>query len=1148
MALKIDTDITDYWVRASYPKGAVPDSVSTVRNKNNSFRAVLAIDANSDLCCYYEVEEEQHQFECNIIYKRCKSYAVMRMGDTDNFVIILIGEKGVCKCVSGDLKNLVEDDFEILDDIPTYNGIVPQNVYANAHDGKVSFAVTVKEANGVLKQYVAEAYEEDSFRTNFFPLAEDFSSISDSVCGRADNQPVDGIYTFGNYCGNNQLLYTPVANVYGNTPPTPLRLSVPQDGFEHMALCKCLKSEETHLICAGNGAVYFYDSDKQHDFRHVDYCNYEKKAESEYFRNVKKVKTYIDEKHGKFYVLVLNEEGNLAYTFAELSEDGKPCDFVKPMLFTAEKTSDFDISENVMTMCVKDSFIFGTMTESGGFSFRRVNIKLEENSTEMAQYKVFMTRILVDKKSTKIRIESEEPVEAYINNKYYCLTDGKSVTAEPDSFGGINVIQPISDTAPGSFNITEIPAEEDTDTVKKACKGESYFAGKKSLNRLLELNTPEKLKNALIMHQDGSTRPLAKDLDDDDIKLAADTINELAMKIKEADRKGGLKKLTLCSKSMSLGDFFYSVKEGFDAAVEFVKNLTKKVVSFVTEIVEGAIRFVIKIGAEVICFVIDTIGKCLECILKILEFIGIPIDDIIAFLLQFLDIEGTLRLRTAFLHVISYADTAVISVIENIRGKYDDFLDGIINDIDKYIDNIDDSLQICDSHKDASFSQTPSSISMYNEVFGIGDAFSLSPDIALDNSVLNVFSGLEVSENVKNIVDKVIKEISEIIYDISECKSIKDFINVLKKFFAVMARDILTVARDEGDTIFEVIEETFESIWKSLTECRYIPVISEVLGHYGINEISYVDLAITPFAFMFNLVYHIIEGRSAISEEELQVFLGAGLSDISEVINKKFCLLKSDFEDSDETMTESNKIVTDVCRILMGITYLTDTAINDCSIVLDIKGKSGFASDTIISFISFVSTAGNFAISLVNAFGGGYSPMPYYDTEPLTILWIVSSTVNIGSCIYSMGTSIPEYKKLNLLSIFISIVGAVLQIAEAITQACYLAESSDQKSEYEHSEDYYIYDKGIYTEEAFTYMLSDLSGVISLFSGYVIKWLFKSDNPVTVAIGATLAISAGVVCSTLGLASSALIGASTIDIKNLYDTIHKKTNLCPEIE
>lgn len=1166
MALKIDTDITDYWVRASYPKGAVPDSVSTVRNKNNSFRAVLAIDANSDLCCYYEVEEEQHQFECNIIYKRCKSYAVMRMGDTDNFAIILIGEKGVCKCVSGDLKNLVEDDFEILDDIPTYNGIVPQNVYANAHDGKVSFAVTVKEANGVLKQYVAEAYEEDSFRTNFFPLAEDFSSISDSVCGRADNQPVDGIYTFGNYCGNNQLLYTPVANVYGNTPPTPSRLSVPQDGFEHMALCKCLKSEETHLICAGNGAVYFYDSDKQHDFRHVDYCNYEKKAESEYFRNVKKVKTYIDEKHGKFYVLVLNEEGNLAYTFAELSEDGKPCDFVKPMLFTAEKTSDFDINENVMTMCVKDSFIFGTMTESGGFSFRRVNIKLEENSTEMTQYKVFMTRILVDKKSTKIRIESEEPVEAYINNKYYCLTDGKSITAEPDSFGGINVIQPISDTAPGSFNITEILAEEHSDTVKKASINDPYFPGEKALNRLLELNTPESLKDARITYQNGSSELLAANLSDDDIEIAADAINELVSKIEEARKKGGLKKATFNSKSMSVGDFFYSIKEGFDAAIEFTKKMAKKVFSFVVEMVEGAIKFVIKIGTEVICFIIDTIAKCLEFVIKFLEFIGIPIEKIIAFLIKFLDIDGTLRLRTALLKIVSCAYNIISSTIGTCKNDYDVFLDKLISYIDNYIDNIDESLQIPEDHEDISFPQTPASVSLYNEVFGIGNALSLEipNDISLNDNIIDVFNKVEITTEKEGLVDTIEEEIKDIINDIVNCKSIKDFISIFKKFLADVGKDILILAKYIGDFAFELFEEAFKSVWDSITATRYIPIISEIFAEYGINDISYVDLAIMPFAFMINLVHHVVERKSVIDEKELQIFLDTDLDIILKNMNCKSYLLKSDCENEEneenkETMEEKNRVCSIVCRAIMSATYATDVVTNGISIGMSALNDSvrNFIGSAIVSVVSTVSTSINFAVSFLNS-KIGYPPMSYYNTRCTTALywiWIVNSCVGILNSGFSVVTSSigaikinskPFLKKLEFVDKGFSALCMLAPVAEAITQAVALAQIDNQKIESEHSSNYYTLDKRAYKEEAYSYMFSDYASAISFLGGLGVKICFKSAPEATPFVAA---FAVGF-CSLFGLVPIGGIFASIATTNTLYEVIQKEENkkLCLEAE
>lgn len=92
-----------------------------------------------------------------------------------------------------------------------------------------------------------------------------------SCVGQVKNAYVDGIYTSGQTGGDPQLVYTPIVNAFGEGPPMPIRLGLP-NGELQSAIVAARYVEEgsefyrlTDLYSVSGTTLYRFAADAQHD-------------------------------------------------------------------------------------------------------------------------------------------------------------------------------------------------------------------------------------------------------------------------------------------------------------------------------------------------------------------------------------------------------------------------------------------------------------------------------------------------------------------------------------------------------------------------------------------------------------------------------------------------------------------------------------------------------------------------------------------------------------------------------------------------------------------------------------------------------------------------------------------------------------------
>jgi hypothetical protein len=87
----------------------------------------------------------------------------------------------------------------------------------------------------------------------------------DSCLGRAPNGYVDGLYTAGHAGSSGQLGFCPVINVYGNSPPTPVRLNLPGNAIAFAIAATRNADLSTDLFAVSGSTLYYFASSNQAD-------------------------------------------------------------------------------------------------------------------------------------------------------------------------------------------------------------------------------------------------------------------------------------------------------------------------------------------------------------------------------------------------------------------------------------------------------------------------------------------------------------------------------------------------------------------------------------------------------------------------------------------------------------------------------------------------------------------------------------------------------------------------------------------------------------------------------------------------------------------------------------------------------------------
>ena len=997
--IKIKTEVQDYIRRLSVLNPEKDISMIDGRDRIE----IYSIGGDGHLYLCYECSGHESQFTRILIRKNVNEFTATNIAGTNKVAIACCDANNVFLAITEEPEKVTEDDFVRLD----FDGVLggkklnPSELLLSALDKGITLFVEMRDEGGRIEQFSCLLDSSSPTAIKYFPLAANFSTVKCSEAGRAVGQYVDGIYSYGNYGDTDQMLYTPSTNVFGATPPAPIRLKTDYV-VDTICALSLVNKVGTHLLSVGEKSLFVYPFDRQKDMHRISNPDPDLMITSELFNEAKKISAVrFDD---KVYVYVLNQANILSYTFADYKNDAFS-EFVEPVRLM-ENVFYFDISDQgSMNICKSDSAVFGKRNSmTGEWSFQ--DVCLETSLDEYHKESAFVTRITVDKPFDEIVIEFNNGKQGcYVNDIYHQF---HSMPARLDSTGAIKIVQTATTLTPPSF------------TVKIKDESVKVNPAEEMQKQVLSLTDVDTLKKQMIVDPQGRTRHLfGEGADDSGLSMVSSSISALCgsmnsilpgfvaapinfaggVIIKITDTLVNILPYDVTHNPFMdfigkvVKDVAYAVGWVVDQVKWLYDHTIKKAVDFAIGLVGKVWKFIVKIGDKVLEVVVDSIEKVFSTAIKILEAIGIPIGEIFDWLKKALGIDETLKMNDCMKKVMHLSGKKLAETAIEIKEDVIEALDKAVDSIAEWA-NID--LDAAKSYIDNSSSKSalafdcgPQGTYMFDTIYG-----ALAPDsIQLPsftptkqmNDTFDVFLDT-VQEFEKDITEttSIILSIGDDFENIFKSGDIQEVCVILKQILGKVAISGIELCKAFIKPIFDLVASTIETLAELLCEPIHIPLISDILKIFGINEFSIADLVTFPTSFLATTVSRIVTGKGLISDsmynsimnaETLdEAFLPAPIKKESQVLLR--AARSEAVEDTEETTylcdEKSRKMVVAFKSIISAFAY-AELIVDGFSKVSSYKSKGKGKANTYVSFLATTFTMIDFGFSYAS--GSVYSPM-----------------------------------------------------------------------------------------------------------------------------------------------------------------------------
>ena len=890
--LNIKTEMQNY-IRRQTALNAEKD-ITMIDGRNRTEIYSIGDDGNLYLC--YEADGLKAEYSRKLVHSNVKEFAATNVAKTNKVAVACCDEKDVYLALTEHPENIEENDFIRLELDGVLNGknLVPSDLLLSALDKGMTLFVEMKDDGGRIEQFSCLIDSDNPRNIKYFPLAANFSSVKCSVAGRAVGQYVDGIYTYGLYGETNQLLYTPSCNVFGSTPPAPIRF---KSEYNIDSICTLsLKTKTgTHLFSVGEEKLYLYPYDRQKDMYHINNPDPDFLVSSELFREAKRIAAVrFDD---TVYVYVLNEALVLSYTFAQCNGD-KFGEFAEPVVLM-DDVFYFDISDRgTMNICKNNSAVFGKRnSDSGEWGFKSAT--LETDLDEYTSNSAYVTRILTEKPFDEVLIE-------FPNGKVSCFVNDvchnfQSMNVKADAMGAVTIVQIATTLTPPCMKVTYKDEVSQVNPAEEAQK------------RLLSLTDENTIKNQVIYDPDGKTRNLfGEGVDDTGLSLVASSISALSssvnsimpgfvpMPVKFAN--GVMVKIVdslvdilpydvthnpfVDFVGKVVRDVAYAVSWVTDKIKWLYDHTIKKAVDFAIGLVGKVWKFVVKIGEKVLEVVVDTFEKVFSTAIKILEAIGIPISKIFDWLKKALGIDEACKMNDCMKKMLQLSAKKFAEMSEFAKEKVVDVLETAVDSVADWADvDVEKAKSFLKTRSDLSmnslgFDCGPQGTYMFDTIFGMVSFESIqlpnfTPTQKMKDSMIvleDTFRGL------KNDIEasaSIFLSMEQDLLDVFGSQDIAGICDALKKIIGKIGIAGIELCEALIKPLFDLIACMIEAVADYLCAPIHIPLLSEILKIFGIKEFSFVDLVTFPASFFATTVSRITRGTALFDDKMYSSIMNA---------------------------------------------------------------------------------------------------------------------------------------------------------------------------------------------------------------------------------------------------------------------------------
>ena len=875
---------------------------------SEDYKFYVMSETHGDVTAYCEYDLSQPLME---MYRgqqvAVKNFEVMKMEEGYFIALVLTIDKEdylfvscekeitqpVWKCITYDNAQITKKEI--------------QNLYCEVFEEQKVLICDLVNSDDCIARYYINFKEtvQQGKKWMSHPLPADFEMTHNACIGKKLNDFIPGIYTLGKIVNKQQLIYTPVYNVFDPTLiPNPIRLSLSDE--VDVITCSVTsigekKQNATHLWACGKGSLYLYPADKQKDGVQPI-----KVAMSNKFIGVKALYAY--ELEDKVYIYGYNQNHEVFYCFANKAQIEDPKGWSMPLTFMKDVSYFYPYiyeklqTESFLAYGDDHALIIGDKDKTTSiWSNKQVDLPKQEGKAQ--KFTSFTTKITIyDEnkqliKNTPVYVQAERGCGVYINQKYYAFEDTpiEIVTSEQ---GTIKIIE--KDKALQATNF-KVSINEGTETV--------ITPSDKALSGLLDLNTSQKLKAAEIQDEKGNRKLVSSDISDEELEAVAAGINQLVIAtptiyentylkskvsnptnlkflgptgvifsirnhklsstegieaFKQAEKFQllsaiceGENKIYTVNRNLNLkGDFGGRVAYSLSDVLNFIKHIGEEICDFFIGIIEDVCQFVVKIGEAIYSFVLDCAEKMLACVETLFSIIKVAIEDVIAFLKYLFNWEDIVRTKNVLKKLFNLGVVQMEKDIQETQGEIDKVFDQVVQEINEWagLEPIPemDSQSVNTLINDNESSDTTDVVSSFlldhltengAEARAVSQTLTISTHTQLMTDLMETKSYEEIFKDLADEEIDVLNQVIKQFKDVVFTSDLvnKDFTTIVKEVVGILAAAIVEGTKGVIDAVLELVPAFLETIKEAFNYEIYIPVLSDILEDY---------LGIQPFSML----------------------------------------------------------------------------------------------------------------------------------------------------------------------------------------------------------------------------------------------------------------------------------------------------------
>ena len=780
------------------------------------------------------------------------------------------------------------------------------NVFINqASDGEYIVVDALRDPSGSGPQLVRRYYIDPKKVTgkawNPHDVSTDIDASKVSSClGRRQGERVDGLYTVGEIGGHHSLIYQPLYNPFNRKiPPNPARLVVPNGSAPSAIAAVPMDGNTTDLYVACNKSLYYFSADNQ-----KDNAQGVKVLDHPIIDQVDRLFAFATST--QVIVWGLNRADQVFYTACDREKIKEPAawSYPLPILQHVEQLSPYvNRADNGNTFFAHTgrNELQKAVQSPTTTTWKFEKILLPAPVTEKAQkFNSYTTRVQVTDSTKKplagvpVKLSSSSRASVYINNHYYVLNP-TPIPVETDDTGALVIVEWVD-----SLRATRLQVRGDDGAVVHINPMD------KPLNKAAKLDTADKLGDAEIKRQDGSSKRLINPATSDrDKQTVVQAISELVTAYKNLPAPNapvleapsappalgivpmsdilsfrvsasGAAALDLEAPAMDFGD---AILVAAGDLLKFLASQVEYVIHIVKEGVNKAWHFIVEIANKVYRFVLDAAEKIAGALEQIFKAIKTAVEDVIDYLKFLFDWDDFVRTKDVFKQLLLMHFGLVIDQVAEFKEDFNALITKMKHSVDDWAGIKHDNWQPGVNHNDKP-------MGFLRTLFDYSDAFS-SPGMFLFNHFTdNVQHAKSKSDASTNVVEELINRTIQAIQDqgdllLNAVNSIQSELlensryesmslgDVLKKIVAIVVDAVLNTTVNVVDLLIDIFVMLARAAVKALDTPIWIPVVSDILADFGVKiEFSILDVVCMIGAIPATIVYKGIFNRAPFSTSD----------------------------------------------------------------------------------------------------------------------------------------------------------------------------------------------------------------------------------------------------------------------------------------